>query len=294
MADMPSDFWSGWIIILTVTSLVALAWMVVSIYFHSSHKLEENGEGADPVWDENLREGSTAPPLWWFWLILGAMVFSVIYLMLYPGLGSFKGILNWSQDSRLKSSYTAYNNQFEQARNAVGSSTLEQLQSDSALMKTAETVFSRNCEACHGIGGNGQDFLFPDLNDEDWQWGGSAEQIENSIRQGRVANMVSWQSALGDTGVAEVADYILNFGNQAEDHAGKSKYQKFCVACHGIDGKGNQQMGAPNLSDDTWLYGGSKKALVQTISEGRNGIMPAFGSRLDDTQVRLLVAWLTR
>ncbi len=292
MADMPSDFWSGWIIVLTVTSLVALAWMVVSIYFFSGD--DGSKHEADPVWDENLREGSVAPPLWWFWLILGAMVFSVIYLMLYPGLGSFKGVLNWSQDSRLKSSHTAYDNQFGQARAVVLNSTVEELQNNTTLMQTAKTQFSRNCEACHGVDGKGQATLFPNLKDSDWQWGGSAEQIENSIRQGRIADMVSWQSVLGDAGVSEVADYILNFGSEAEDHPGKSKYQKFCVACHGIDGKGNQIMGAPNLSDDTWLYGGSKKALVQTISKGRNGIMPAFNDRLDDTQIRLLVAWLTR
>ena len=124
MSDLPTDFWAGWIAVITLVSLGALAWFVYSIYFSPADD-HDGSEG--PIWDENLREGSHPAPLWWFWLILGAMVFSVVYLMLYPGLGSFKGVLNWSQDSRLKSSHTAYDNQFGQARAVVLNSTVEDL-----------------------------------------------------------------------------------------------------------------------------------------------------------------------
>jgi len=118
MADLPGDFWSGWIIVITVVSFMALVWLVFNIYFFSNGKLAEHDGGQEPVWDENLREGSNAPPLWWFWLILSCMVFTVIYLILYPGLGSFKGVLNWSQDSRLQSSYDTYQAQFGDKRKA--------------------------------------------------------------------------------------------------------------------------------------------------------------------------------
>ena len=223
------------------------------------------------------------------------MVFTVIYLILYPGLGSFKGVLNWSQDSRLQSSYDVYHDRFDDKRNAIAQSSLADLQNDLDLMATAERVFARNCAACHGSDGRGQVSLFPNLKDIDWQWGGSPEQIEQSIRQGRTANMISWQAVLGDEGVAQLADYVLVIGtDQAEQHPGKIQYTQFCSACHGVGGNGNAQLGAPNLSDDSWLYGGTKEDVRLSISQGRNGIMPAFEERLDDAQIKMIVAWLAR
>ncbi len=295
MADLPNNFWSGWIIVITTTSLLALAWLVVSIYFFPHKNRPRPNHEEQPVWDDNLREGTAAPPLWWFWLILGTMIFSVVYLMLYPGLGSYKGMLEWSQDSRLASSYGNYSNQFEQKRKAITQRTIEDLQNDIVLMDTAHGIFARNCAACHGAEGRGQASLFPDLKDNDWQWGGSPEQIEQTIRQGRIANMVGWQGILGDDGTAQLAEYVLTMtAPRAKQHPGKEKYAQLCVACHGIKGNGNQQLGAPKLADDIWLYGGSANDVETSIASGRNGIMPAFAGRLDDTQIRLLVAWLTR
>ena len=295
MADLPGDFWSGWIIVLTVVSFFALAWLVINIYFFSNGKLSDHDGGQEPVWDENLREGLDAPPLWWFWLIFSCMVFTVIYLILYPGLGSFKGVLNWSQDSRLQSSYDTYQAQFGDKRKAIAESSLASLQNNPDLMNTAERIFTRNCAACHGPDGRGQASLFPNLKDIDWQWGGSAEQIEQTIRLGRSANMISWQAVLGDENVANVTDYVLALGtDEAEQLPGKVQYMQFCIGCHGVDGKGNVLLGAPDLSDDSWLYGGSVENVRISISQGRNGVMPAFGERLDDAQIKMLVAWLAR
>ncbi len=295
MADLPGDFWSGWIIVLTVVSFFALAWLVINIFFFSNGKVAEHDGGQEPVWDGNLREGSDAPPLWWFWLIFSCMVFTVIYLILYPGLGSFKGVLNWSQDSRLQSSFDTYQAQFDDKRKAIAESSLADLQSNLALMDTAERIFTRNCAACHGPDGRGQASLFPNLKDIDWQWGGSAEQIEQTIRLGRSANMISWQAVLGDENVANVTDYVLALGTgEAEQLPGKVQYMQFCIGCHGVDGKGNVLLGAPDLSDDSWLYGGSVENVRISISQGRSGVMPAFGERLDDAQIKMLVAWLAR
>jgi cytochrome c oxidase cbb3-type subunit 3 len=295
MADLPNDFWSGWIIVLTTISLLTLGWMVISIYFFTGKDDSAHGSNEEPVWDENLREGSIAPPLWWFWLILGAMVFSVIYLMLYPGMGSYKGILQWSQDSRLENSYDNYDQQFDLERKAIVLRPISELQNDDRLMGSAKNIFARNCAACHGPKARGQASLFPDLRDKDWQWGGTAEQVEYTIRNGRLANMVSWQGVLGDEGVMQLAQYVMSMStNSTEQFPGKQSYSQLCVACHGVDGKGNQQLGAPNLTDDIWLYGGSIKQVKYSISKGRNGVMPAFNERLDDMQIRLLVAWLTQ
>ena len=138
--------------------------------------------------------------------------------------------------------------------------------------------------------------MFPDLTDGEWQWGGSPAQIEQSIRGGRTAVMVGWSQLLGsDEGVRQVADYVRVLGmDDADGHPGQARYNQLCLACHGIDGSGNAALGAPSLIDDVWLYGDDDQALFKSIAEGRAGEMPAFEERLDDTQIRLLLALLTR
>lgn len=292
MADLPTGFWSGWIIVLTCVSLATLVWIVCSVYFAPSSK--EHPE-AEPVWDNDLREGSNAPPLWWFWMLLAALVFSLIYLMLYPGLGSYGGLLNWSQGKRIVESYETYDTSYLDIRSDIASQNLAEIQNDLDLMQAAERIFKRECSACHGPDARGQASLFPNLMDIDWQWGSSAEQIEQTIRGGRVANMLAWQSILGDEKVNQVAGYVADMGNSAAaDHPGQVVYQQNCVACHGVEGAGNPLLGAPNLADNIWLYGGDLETITASIATGRGGVMPSFAKRLDDAQIKLLVAMLAR
>jgi len=292
MADLPTGFWAGWIAVITIVSLIGLGWMIFSIYF-SPEEGHEEAEG--PVWDSNLREGSNPAPMWWFWLILAMMVVSVLYLMLYPGLGSFQGALRWSQGGRLDESIAQYEAEFGGIRKLVAEGQVATLQADPAIMTSAQRVFDRNCAVCHGYDAAGQAAYFPDLTDSEWQWGGSEAQIEQSIRSGRTAVMVGWEQALGADGVDRVADYLGVLGtNAAAGHPGQAQYNTFCIACHAADGSGNQALGGPSLVDDIWLYGNSKETLVHSIAIGRAGVMPAFGERLDDTQVRLLIALLSR
>ena len=291
MSDMPNDFWAGWIVVLTITSLVGLAWLTYSVYFTPKSAEEETG---GPVWDGNLREGANPAPMWWFWLLLALLVTSVGYLMLYPGLGSFSGALQWSQGGRLDDSLAAYQARFGDDRQAIATLPLAELREDSTLMRSAQRVYDRNCAVCHGADAKGVAGHFPNLVDDAWQWGGDPAQIEQTIRNGRTAIMVGWAAALGEQGVRDVAAYTKGLaGGVADDHPGKVGYDRFCVACHGADGAGNPLLGAPSLADEVWLYGSDINAIVRSIAEGRNGQMPPFGERLDDTQVRLLVALLT-
>lgn len=294
MADLPTGFWSGWIIVITLVSLCALLWLTISIYFGADANKEPDPD-TEPVWDNDLREGSNAPPLWWFWLLLATLVFSLVYLMLFPGLGSYPGLLNWSQGSRVANSYENFEQNFAEVRAEIAASSLATIQNDLNLMQTAERIYKRECSACHGPDARGQASLFPNLADVDWQWGSSAEQIEQTIRAGRNANMLAWQAVLGDDNVDQVASYILQMGDGGSaSHAGKAAYDQNCAACHGIDGTGNTLLGAPNLADDIWLYGGDLETVKASISAGRNGVMPAFSNRLDDAQIKLLVAMLAR
>ncbi|MEJ2116154.1 MAG: cbb3-type cytochrome c oxidase N-terminal domain-containing protein, partial [Gammaproteobacteria bacterium] len=173
MADMPTDFWAGWIAALTIISVLGLCWLVYSIYFSSNR----NKEPESPVWDETLTEGHNPAPMWWFWMTLIALVITVVYLILYPGLGSFSGTLKWSQHGRLDHSFARYEGKFSPIRNNIIKRSISELRDNEAIMESAQRIFVQNCAACHGMDGEGQALAFPNLKDDDWQWGGSEKSI---------------------------------------------------------------------------------------------------------------------
>lgn len=293
MADMPSDFWSGWIIVISSVGFFSLLWLVYNIFFGNNQTADAAGHA--PVWDDDLEEGNNPAPLWWFWMILSAMVFSVVYLMLYPGLGSFAGALGWSQSGQLHDHQAAAADQSAPLQANLLQADYATLAADPVAMDSAERLFRDNCAACHGGDANGQLNSYPNLHDGDWLWGNTPEQLEQTIRGGRNAMMVSWQAILGDEGVNNVSAYVANMNAaDAGNHPGRAVYMQFCFACHGADGAGNQALGAPRLNDNIWLYGGSEDVIRTTVSAGRNGQMPAFAGRLDDVEIKLLVAWVLR
>jgi cytochrome c oxidase cbb3-type subunit III len=289
MADMPADFWSGWIIVITAVGFAGLGWLLYSVY---SSKAGEHAQD-EPVWDDNLREGTNPAPLWWFWLILSAMVFSVAYLMFYPGLGSYAGAFRWSQGGQYEEHAQHYADEFAPVRAELLAMTTTELANDEAAMNAAQRLFLDNCSACHGSDARGQANLFPNLRDADWQWGGSAEQIEQTIRNGRMAVMIPWQQVLGDEGVANLTAFVRAFSSGgSQPLPGEAQYMQLCIACHGADGAGNPVLGAPRLNDAQWLYGGDEQSVRASIAQGRKGQMPAFATKLDELQIKLLVAWL--
>lgn len=289
MASLPSGFWAGWVVVLTVGSFAVLVLLVWSTFFREGPPHEDN------VWDGDLREGDAAAPIWWFWLILTMMVISVIYLLLYPGLGSFQGALKWSQSHHLAHSVEKYDEEFARVGAEILARTAAELADDSVAMAAAGSIFSNNCAACHGAKGEGQINRFPNLGDDDWQWGGNYEAIAASIRSGRQAAMPPWGEILSSREIDQLTTYIQNLGagNAATGGAGENNYIAYCAACHQADGKGNEALGAPNLADDIWLYGNSRVSISHTIAAGRNGFMPAQQSRLTDLQIHLLATWLS-
>ena len=290
MADLPTGFWAGWIAVVTVVTLIGLAWLVFSVYFSA------NGEAADEVWDETLREGTAPAPLWWFWFMLALLAVTVVYLILYPGIGAHRGVLEWSQGGRIAASVARYEREFGTVRAEIGSADASALRSDALAMSAGKSVFQNHCAACHGADAAGQADLFPNLTDASWQWGGDARSIEQTVTAGRQAVMPPLQAALNDVGVAAVAEYVLALSAGSADAAseGGRLFQTYCSACHGADGAGQVLLGAPALNDAEWLYGGTPDAVRASVAEGRSGIMPAFGGRLDAAQIKLVVAWLAR
>ncbi len=291
MPTVAEGFWAGWVVVLTVVSAASLLWLVVSVYFNRDPAAAHD---PDEVWDETLREGTTPAPLWWFWLIVALLAASVIYLMLYPGLGSYRGMLEWSQGGKLAASRARFEETFGPDRERIAQSSIADLQLDETALRAGWHLFNAHCSACHGADARGQAKQFPNLANDRWQWGGSERDIAQSITVGRLATMPPWAAALGDDGVTAVAEYVraLAAGNAPSDGEGARIYNTSCFACHGADGSGLAALGAPSLKDPEWLYGGSLDDIRASIANGRNGQMPAFGGRLDETQIKLLTAWL--
>ena len=225
--------------------------------------------------------------LWFFFFFNDTATTEIYTLSLHDALPICSG-------KQVVRSEEAYQAEFGERRATIAAAGLAAIQADPIAMASARSVFDRNCAVCHGYEAQGQANYFPSLIDDDWDWGESPAQIEQSIRAGRSAVMVPWGTVLGEQGVANVASYVLELSDgAAKEHPGKTQYEQFCGACHGPTGDGNPVFGAPRLNDDIWLYGGSVDAVTESISNGRTGEMPAFGGRLDDVQIRLLVALLT-
>lgn len=298
MADFTSEFWSWFIIVLTVGSLLGCVWLVI----WQLEAKKPKGEAPKPmghVWDEDLQELNNPMPGWWLNLFYATFIFAAVYLVLYPGLGTWKGTLGWSSASGENS---MYNKEMAKAKETYGplydgylKQDIAALAKDPEAMKTATRLFQNYCTVCHGSDAGGNPGGFPNLTDNDWLYGGSPDQIKQTIMSGRMGMMPSWKH-LGDESIANVAAYVMSLSGAKADGGDAAKgaevFKANCVACHGADAKGNQAMGAPNLTDKIWLHGGSASAVVQTIANGRRGIMPPHDKFLGEAKVHLLAAYI--
>jgi cytochrome c oxidase cbb3-type subunit III len=287
--------WGWFVALITIASLVAL--FALNIWM-SRGRPPDGTEVGDTghVWDEDLRELNNPLPRWWLNLFYITLVFAVAYLVLYPGLGSFAGVLGWTQTSQYRQEMNVADARFGPIFDKYAKESLKALGNDPDAMKIGARLFLNYCATCHGAdakGGAG----FPNLTDHDWLWGGTPEAIRTTILDGRSGMMPPWKDAVGgDKGVYEVAQYVLSLSDRKVDASaageGKAKYMVFCVACHGPEGKGSQALGAPNLTDNIWLHGGSQAAVETSIGHGRQGRMPAHKDFLGEAKVHLLAAYI--
>ena len=290
--------WSLFVVLVTIVNIIACVWLLRWTAKPKS-ATEKIGGGADTghVWDKDLREYNNPLPKWWLWLFYITVVFGLVYLVLYPGLGTFKGIKGWTQANQYEAERAAVEAKAAEWFAPFASMTVPQLAGDAKAMSTANNLFQNNCAQCHGSDGGGARG-FPNLSDADWQWGGDADTIVQTITAGRMAAMPPWGDVLGPDGVEEAVAYVQTLSGQPADAAkaaaGKTRFETVCAACHGMDGKGNPLLGAPNLTDQTWLYGSDAATIRETIVKGRNGQMPSFGDKLGEQRVRLLAAYVTR
>jgi cytochrome c oxidase cbb3-type subunit 3 len=291
-----SDFLhSGWSIFVAAATVLGLVWCLWLLFVASRRKVMADDNTTGHVWDVDLKEMNNPLPRWWLWLFIITVVFSGIYLALYPGLGKFPGTLGWSSVGQYKSEQQRAQENMAQIFARFKGKTAEELAKDSAAMGIGERLFGNNCAQCHGSDARGSKG-FPNLTDSDWLWGGAHADIVATITKGRNGLMPPMGAALGTAEDARnVANFVLSLSGGAHNSVaaqlGKSKFA-VCAACHGPDGKGNPALGAPNLTDKVWLHGWGEAAIVSMINTGKNNIMPAFGERLNAEQIHVLAAYV--
>ncbi len=293
MPDFTSEFWSWYVAIPTVLGLV---FCVILIWANSSSRdISDKEETMGHVWDEDLEEYNNPLPKWWLNMFYITLIFGAVYLVLFPGLGTFAGALGWSSKARYDKEVSQAEASFAPLYQAYLETPIDQLSQNGDAMGTARRIYSTNCATCHGSDARGATG-FPNLRDHSWLYGGEEAAIKTTLNNGRKAAMPSWITVLGETGVDEVSEYVYSLTREPVNpqyvESGKQKFQTMCAACHGQDAKGNPALGAPNLTDNIWLYGGSLGAIKESLIKGRNGIMPAFDEHLNDSQIHLLVAYL--
>jgi cytochrome c oxidase cbb3-type subunit 3 len=293
-----SSGWSIFVVVLTIANILACVWLL-RWTAKPKHAGEKIGGGSDTghTWDGDLREYNNPLPKWWLWLFYITVVFGLIYLALFPGLGSFGGLKGWSQAGQYEQERAAVEARAAELLAPFATMTVPELASNAQAMSTAHNLFQNNCAQCHGSDGGGARG-FPNLTNADWQWGGDPDAIVQTISAGRTAAMTPWGEVLGAEGVEQVVAYVQQLSGQPTDAAlaaaGATHFQTFCMACHGVDGKGMHAVGAPNLTDDVWLYGGDAATIRETVVGGRMGQMPAFQDKLGEQRVRLLAAYVLK
>jgi cytochrome c oxidase cbb3-type subunit 3 len=293
-----SAFWSGWIIVLAVVNIIACFWL---IRWTMKKRPDEatSGDVTGHTWDGDLQEYNNPLPRWWLWLFYITLVFAFVYLALYPGLGNFKGLYGWSSHgSQYKHEMQAAEKKYGPIYRQFAAVSVADLASQPQYAEAramGKRLFLTYCMQCHGSDARGSRG-FPNLTDNDWLYGSSGEQITASITNGRHGVMPA-HAHLGTEAIDNVANYVMSLsGGQVEPAkaaAGKQVFDTMgCAGCHGMDGKGNQMIGAPNLTDKVWLYGGSPGIIKQTITKGRGGVMPAHKDLLGKDKIHLLAAYV--
>ena len=299
MSDFVNGFWPWYVAAISLVSVLACGLLLylagkATVVAHDGQQ-DDNTTGH--VWDENLREYNNPLPRWWLWLFVLTIVFALVYLAVFPGLGSYKGLLKWSTESEHQQDVSQLREQVAPLYAAFAAQSVEVLVKDKRALAVGQGLFMNNCSQCHGSDGAGSKG-FPNLTNTNTAWLGErgAAHIVQTVTNGRVGLMPPMGAAIGgEAEMSEVAHYVLSLSssphNEIKAFSGKAKFSA-CAACHGIDGKGNKALGAPNLTDDYWLYGWGEAAIVNAIKNGKNSVMPAQSPKLSAEQIHVVAAYV--
>lgn len=287
--------WSWYIIVFSIVNILACLWLLWwTAKRRPDQKPESGAETTGHEWD-GIREYNMPLPKWWLNLFYLTIAFAFAYLVFYPGLGSFAGTSGWSSAAQHDADAKLADAKLETVFGAYRGRGPGELANDPQAVQLGGSVFAHNCVTCHGADARGAKG-FPNLTDADWLWGGDPETVLATILNGRQAAMPPLAAVIGEANIPAVAVYVQSLSGISTDAnlaaSGKTQFQTICAACHGPEGKGNPLLGAPNLTDDVWLYGSDFATISETIRNGRNGKMPAHRELIGEDRVRLVAAWV--
>ena len=293
MSDFTSNFWSIYVTGITVISIAACALLLW--FSGKARAMTAHDNTTGHVWDGDLREMNNPLPRWWVGLFIITIVFAVVYLYLYPGLGGSPGSSGWTSKGQFEAEVAKGEAEVAPIYAKFMAMKVEDVSKDPQAQAIGERLFMNNCSQCHGsdaYGGKG----FPNLTDKDWLHGGNPEKIVETLVKGRVGNMPPMAAAVGTSDdVKNVANYVLSLSGSPHDsvraNLGKEKFGA-CAACHGVDGKGMQALGAPNLTDNIWLHGYGENAIITMVNNGRANVMPAQEGKLNPAQIHVLASYV--
>lgn len=297
-----TSFWSWYIILLTSVTIVALVWLV--FVTRKGQRPDTTDQTVGHVFD-GIEEYDNPLPRWWFMLYIGTVIFAVGYLILYPGMGNWKGVLpgydgGWTAAKQWEREVARADEKYGPIFARYAAMSIEDVSKDIDAQKMGSRLFANYCAICHGSDAKGSPG-FPNLADKDWRWGGDPETIKTSIMHGRTGVMPAWGEIIGEEGVKNVAAYVrqemaglkLPEGTDVNLEHGAEVYTQTCVACHGAEGQGMAALGSPSLTSSAgWIYGSSLTQLQQTIRHGRTGVMPAQEQYLGEDKVHILAAYV--
>jgi len=294
MSDFTSNFWP---IFITAISLLGIFGCALLLWLTSKVKVVSTNDSntSAHVWDEDLREMNNPLPRWWVWLFIITIIFAIFYLIAYPGLGSYSGKLGWTALNQYEKEMETAKKELEPLYSKFAAMSAEELAVNPEAKAIGTSLFMNNCSQCHGSDAKGSRG-FPNLTDHDWIHGGSPEKITETLVGGRMGMMPPMAAAVGnEDDVKNVANYVLSLSNSKHDSAraalGKEKFA-ICAACHGAEGKGNQAIGALNLTDNIWLHGAGEKAIIKRINYGVVNQMPAQGTKFSPAQIHVLASYV--
>lgn len=292
-SQFTSPFWHYYIVAIVVASFIYVTWLLLSqdkVKLKKGEEVKTTGHS----WD-GIEEYNNPMPRWWFWMFIMTILFGIGYLVAYPGMGDYKGTFNWTSHNQYEREVAAADKTVNALYGKYSKMKVEDVAKDKNAMTIGKNLFDTYCIQCHGSDAQGSRG-FPNLTDSDWIYGGTPDKIHETITNGRIGIMMPWGPNLGTEGVRDVANYVMSLSKDRaydEDRAarGKEIFQANCVACHGANGQGTMGI-APTLNDNTWLWGGSEKAIIETITSGRHNQMPAWKDFLTEDKIHLLTAYV--
>lgn len=293
MSDFTSIGWSIWIVAIALGG-VAFCLFVLFSQIKGQAKKGETISDTGHVWD-GITEYDTPLPHWWISMFLILTVIALGYWVLYPGLGTYKGVLETNQAKEVRANQEKVEAMIQPVFAKYADMPIEDIAKDEDARAIGQRLFLNNCAQCHGSDAQGSP-SFPNLTDKSWLWGGEPDKILQTITNGRRGIMTAHKALMTPAQASEVAQYVRSLNDLAHDQTrvvpGKKLFDQFCVACHGADAKGNQLLGAPDLTDGAWLYGSSEDTIVYGILNGRDNEMPAQEKTLSPEQIRVLAGWV--